>query len=804
MDTNHSSPSSDDSKQSPDAQQSEHSERSEHTEPLDHSGENSLPESQPAAAISFSESSSVEASNNADESSRALAPTAGSFQPVDSEPAQTNSSSDSSQTPSSESVEASSREIDEATRREKLSIDVQFLRGLGPKRGELLAKLGLRTARDLIFNFPRNYERIEPATPIEHLIQYKPATVVGTIKFIEERTTRKGLYQLIILADVDHGRVKAMWFNQKYLRGKIFQGLRALISGTAKFDHNRWTFINPKLIPLREDEETPNGQILPIYSLTEGLQQRHIRLATQHVVEECVDVIAEVLPERVRQRAGLVGIQEALRAIHLPRGEEELLEGRRRLVYQELFVLQLALAIRRRNLLTQCRSPALPVDSVIDARIVRLFPFDLTPDQRRCVDEIAADMGRPVPMNRLLQGDVGSGKTVVAFYAMLLAVAHQHQAVLMAPTEILAQQHLKNLRRLLAHSKVQVAILTGGVTDAEKRRVYAGIKSGEIQLVVGTQALLQQSVEFQKLGLVVVDEQHKFGVKQRAQLRASGVDPHYLVMTATPIPRTMTMTAFGDLDVSTLRQGPPSRKSVHTYLAEEDKRESWWGFFRKKLDEGRQGYVITPLVDESEHKAWMSVKAAFEDLTNGPLANYRIDLLHGRMSNEEKTQSMMKFATGETQVLVSTSVVEVGVDVPNATLMTIESGERFGLSQLHQLRGRVARGKHPGYVCVFANTEVEDSKQRLEAFTRTTDGFELAEIDFKLRGPGDMLGTRQSGLPPLRIADLHRDGEVVIAAREHARQLLESDPQLAAEDLQLLRKQVLTRYGAVIDLGDVG
>lgn len=764
------------------------------------------PNSSPPGLADDSPNVNLEGEERVAPSSETLA---GSFQPID--PQEPVSDSEEPQAANGETESTGSKsdaskpsEIDDQTRRQRLGTEVQFLKGVGPKRGELLAKIGLRTARDLIFNFPRNYERIEPPTSIDQLQEFKPATVVGTIKFIEERTTRKGLYQLIVLVDVDHGRIKAMWFNQKYLKKKIFQGLRCLISGTTKFDHQRWTFINPKLVPLRDDEHAPDRQILPVYGLTEGLQQRHLRMATQHVVEECVDVIAEVLPDRVRERAGVIGIHQALRAIHLPANETELEKGRHRLVYQELFVLQVALAIRRRNLLTQCRSPALAADSVIDARIVRLFPFDLTEDQRRCIDEIAADMAKSVPMNRLLQGDVGAGKTVVAFYAMLLAVAHQHQAVLMAPTEILAQQHLKNLRRLLAHSKVQVALLTGGVSDSEKRRVLEGLKSGSIQLVVGTQALIQQSVEFQKLGLVVVDEQHKFGVKQRAQLRASGSDPHYLVMTATPIPRTMTMTAFGDLEVSTLRKGPPSRRAVHTYLAEPEKRESWWEFFRKKLDEGRQGYVITPLVDDSENFSWTSVKAAFEDLSNGPLANYRIDLLHGRMSNDEKTQSMMRFSTGETQVLVSTSVVEVGVDVPNATLMTIESGERFGLSQLHQLRGRVARGKHPGYVCVFANTEVDDSRERLEAFTRTTDGFELAEIDFQLRGPGDMLGTRQSGMPPLRIADLKRDGDWVIQARDHARELLESEPDLSAPDLQLLRRQVLTRYGAVIDLGDVG
>jgi len=321
---------------------------------------------------------------------------------------------------------------------------------------------------------------------------------------------------------------------------------------------------------------------------------------------------------------------------------------------------------------------------------------------------------------------------------------------------------------------------------------------------VGTHAVISPSLEFHRLGLVIVDEQHKFGVKQRARLREAGVDPHYLVMTATPIPRTMTMTVFGDLDVSTLRKGPPRRQKVHTYVGSEDQREKWWEFFCKKLDEGRQGYVVTPMVDEDPNGSLVSVKAAFEQLANGPLAQYRIDLLHGRQSPAEKADAMMRFATGETQVIVATSVVEVGVDVPNATLMTIESAERFGLSQLHQLRGRISRGTFPGYVCAFASAETPEAHARLKAFESTTDGFELAEIDFRLRGPGDLLGTKQSGMPPLRIADLVRDAERVVEAREIASQMLTEDPKLEADACRRLKRQVLGRYGAVLELGDVG
>ncbi len=387
---------------------------------------------------------------------------------------------------------------------------------------------------------------------------------------------------------------------------------------------------------------------------------------------------------------------------------------------------------------------------------------------------------------------------------MLLAVAHGHQAALMAPTELLARQHVRTLSRDLKASRVRIALLTGSLTAAERRTTLEQIATGEIDLIIGTHAVVQSDVSFKQLGLVIIDEQHRFGVKQRAALRQAGLDPHYLVMTATPIPRTISMTLFGDLDVSTLRETPPGRQPVHTYLGEEGQRAKWWDFFRKKLREGRQGYVIAPLVDNSSDLELQSVESAYENLSNGELEAFRLGILHGRQSTTEKEAIMLAFNSGELQVLIATSVVEVGIDVPNATLMTIESGERFGLAQLHQLRGRVSRGPHPGYVCVFASTESDEGQQRLEAFSKTTDGFELAETDFRLRGPGDLFSLKQHGLPPFRIADLTRDEKILDEARITARQLLEDDPELTAEELQLLRERVLMRYGKALELGDVG
>jgi ATP-dependent DNA helicase RecG len=511
----------------------------------------------------------------------------------------------------------------------------------------------------------------------------------------------------------------------------------------------------------------------------------------------------EVFPAEFLTAHDLPPLRESLPAIHFPANRTVLERARRRFVYQELFVLQLALAVRRLRLQVEGSAPQLEVTAKIDSRIRLRLPFELTPGQEQAVREVSADLARHYPMNRLLQGEVGSGKTIVAVYAVLAAVAHGSQAAIMAPTEVLARQHERTLGRLLSESRVRWATLVGGLGTVERREILEKIKAGELDVVIGTQAILDEAVEFARLGLVVIDEQHKFGVRQRSRLRQAGQSPHYLVMTATPIPRSVTMTMFGDLEVSTIRDAPPGRQPVKTYLADDTQRDKWWDFVRRKLREGRQAYVIAPLVEERDDER-ASVMQTYEQLANGPLEAFRIGLLHGRMSNDEKEAAMAEFAAGRTQVLVSTTVVEVGVDVPNATLMTIEGGERFGLSQLHQLRGRIVRGTHPGFCTVFAKPSTEDGKKRLEAFVDSNDGFALAEIDFALRGPGNLLGTEQHGLPPLRMADLVRDAAVVEEARRDATELVMRDPGLAKPEHQLLRRRMLATYGEVLELGDVG
>jgi len=687
---------------------------------------------------------------------------------------------------------------------QSLSTPVQYLKGVGPERAELMHRLELHTVADVLFYFPRDYQDFTDEREIGRLEEGKLQTVRGVVDEIDLRTSQSGRAVLGVLIRCGTDYLRALWFNQPFMREKFDYGQRVVVSGKPKYEGLIWQMHHPRVETLAEDEEAPAGKILPVYPLTEGVQQWHLRKIVRAALENYAELLDEVFPAEYLEAHNLWPIKRALPQIHFPDDQESLDHARRRFVYQELFILQLALAVKRRQQHDERRSPALEATAMIDARIRRLFPFELTEGQERTIAEIARDMAGPLPMNRLLQGEVGSGKTAVAVYAMLLAVAHGYQAVLMAPTEVLARQHTLTLDKLLAASRVRRAQLTGGLTSSQRGTLLQKIAAGEVDIVVGTQAIIQEDVSFAKLALVVIDEQHKFGVRQRAALKYTGLDPHYLVMTATPIPRTIALTLFGDLDVSTLHDCPPGRQKVHTYLAGDEKRDEWWEFFKKKLLEGRQGYVITPLVEESDQMAAVSLDQTFETLANGPLADFRLGLIHGRMTPGEKDSVMDSFRNGEIQVLVSTSVVEVGVDVPNATLMTIESGERFGLAQLHQLRGRISRGKFPGYCCVFGNPQTPESIERLKAFVSSTDGFELAETDFRLRGPGELFGTKQHGLPPLRIADLLRDTDLLTEARRDAQELVTLDPGLAQEKHAKLRAMMLRRYGKALDLGDVG
>jgi ATP-dependent DNA helicase RecG len=678
---------------------------------------------------------------------------------------------------------------------------VQYVKGVGPERAQILERLGLHTVRDLLFFFPRDYVDLSERRTIEHLEEGVPVSVVVEVEDFEQRISSHGRSVLGVLLRQGNAHCRAVWFNQPFMVQRFRRGQTVVVSGTPHRRGLVWQFAHPRVTWVEGSEEN-TGEVLPVYPLTEGLKQHQIRRIVQRVVEQCVEQVPEVFPAAYLADERLCSIQTAIREVHIPTCAARLADARYRLVYQELLVMQLALAFRQQQLMTRRQAVPLVCDARIDARVRRLFPFQLTADQSQAIGEIATDMARPYPMNRMLQGDVGTGKTAVAAYAMLLAVAHQTQAVLMAPTEVLARQHYQTLSQLLQASHVRLRYLSGATPIHDRAVLMKELASGEANLLVGTQAVIQQDLEFHKLSLVIIDEQHKFGVLQRAILRQGNTDPHCLVMTATPIPRTIAMTLFGDLEVSSLRVSPPGRQPVYTYLGDDPQRERWWDFFRKKLREGQQGYVISPRVDDQDNDT-TSAEAALEHLANGELADFRLDLLHGRLRTEEKLRIMDDFAAGKTQVLVATSVVEVGIDVPNANLMTIEHGERFGLSQLHQLRGRVGRGTSPGYVCVFAEPTTEEGRKRLEAFAASNDGFDLAEFDFQLRGPGELFGTRQHGLPPLMVADLRRDMDILSRARADARRLVDQDPGLSDQQWSRIRRMVLTRYGHALELADV-
>jgi ATP-dependent DNA helicase RecG len=686
-----------------------------------------------------------------------------------------------------------------------LHISLEKLPGVSPARLELLDRLGLRTVGDLFFHFPRSYEDLNDVRPIAALSAGSIQTVQGEVVEIEGRSLSDGRSVVsVVLSDDGKNCLEGVWFNQAFAAKRFRYGQRLSFSGKPKWFRDHWQMNNPRVQLLDGGEEGGPPGVVPVYPLTEDLRPEHLRPIIGRAIDLHAAGVADVLPVSLRHKHDWPMFEQALRDIHFPPSLPGAARGRRRFVYEEFLILQLALALRRREVRDEGRAPVLSATPAIDARIRRLFPFRLTADQDRAVAEVCGDLAAEKPMQRLLQADVGAGKTAVAVYALLVTVANKHQAALMAPTEVLARQHALTLDHYLAHSRVRRLLLTGALTPAERRNALSALAAGDIDLVIGTQALVQEDVRFARLGLVVIDEQHKFGVHQRARFRRLGVDPHYLVMTATPIPRTVALTVFGDLDVSIIRQLPPGRQPVATRWEPAGQRERVYARLREGMAQGRQAYVVCPLVEES---AALDVKAATQthaELQAGPFRDFRVGLLHGRQDDATKAAVMESFRKHELDLLVCTSVIEVGIDVPDATLLVIEHAERFGLSQLHQLRGRVSRGPVAGQCYLFAEPAGDEGRQRLRAFLRTADGFALAEEDMQLRGTGEFFGTRQHGLGELRVGNLVTDADLLRQARKDAFALVAEDPHLCRPEHALLRGAVLQRYGKTLDLAEIG
>jgi ATP-dependent DNA helicase RecG len=681
------------------------------------------------------------------------------------------------------------------------------LPGIGPQRAKLLAKLDLVTIEDaLVRHLPLRHEDRSQVIPLGRITVGEARTCAGTIAGISPPPRGRGRMPLVVTIRDASGFLNCAWFNQPYLARVLKRGQRLIVHGKVQpYGRGPLQMLvkDFEVVEDGEDELLHAGRLVPVYPLTEGLTQRPLRRLKKRLVDGWADRLEDPLPDRVRAARELVSLPQAIAAAHFPESEGELGAARRRLVFDDFFLLEIGLAIRRQRE-GRRRGLAMNPSGSLVRRLRASLPYSLTAAQERVWSEIRSDMAEPYPMSRLLQGDVGSGKTVVAALAALTAIEAGYQAAIMAPTEILAEQHLMTLGRLLEPLGVRAALLTSAVKGKARVEAAVAVESGEADCVIGTHALVQGAVAFKRLGLAVIDEQHRFGVAHRAALRGKGESPDVLVMTATPIPRTLALTLYGDLDVSVLDELPPGRRPIATFARTGSKRRQIYDFLRAQIGEGRQVYVVYPLVEESEDSDLRAATEMAERLQRETFPERRVGLLHGRLGFADKERVMREFKDGVLDILVSTTVIEVGIDVPNASVMLIEHAERFGLSQLHQLRGRVGRGPWKSYCILLAGSTSEEGRRRIEAMTSTNDGFRIAEVDLELRGPGDFFGTRQSGLPEFRVADLLRDGAMLEEARREAFALVQADPKLVAPEHRALRAGLLTRWRGKLDLAGIG
>jgi ATP-dependent DNA helicase RecG len=686
------------------------------------------------------------------------------------------------------------------------------VQGFTKRQIEALATLGLTNVGRLIAHLPMRHEQIEAECAIADL---QVGTIVATRgEIAAARLFRKGAKSRFVAALTDStGRIDLVFFNQGYMAEKLRPGLNIRVVGKLDEYQRSLQMVNPKIEVLTETHEKPatEARLRPVYPASAEVSSNMIEKHVRKVLELGLPLIEDHFDEAYRARRNFPTLADSYRMQHDPKTAEEISASRRRLAFDELFMLQLGVALRRRHLRSALTAPALTHTTEIDSKIRARMKFPFTPYQEEVIGEIIKDLTTSRPANRLIQGDVGAGKTVVALYAMLMAVAGGHQATLMAPTEILAEQHFASMSEALSGSRVRICLLTGSLSKSERESLTGKIAQGEIDVVIGTHALLTESVAFKSLAVAVIDEQHRFGVQQRATLRARASDttstPHVLVMTATPIPRTLAITLFGDLDISTIRGLPPGRTPIVTHALSFQRRAEAYADAAARVERGERVYVVVPAVHQEPSDGDVqlrSIPAAIEDLRHGPLAHARVGILHAQLDRDAREEAMRKFRAGELDVLVATTVIEVGVDVPEATCMIIEQADRFGLAQLHQLRGRVGRSHRASVCYLVADPVTPEGIQRLRVMETTSDGFRLAEEDLNIRGPGEVFGSRQSGIAPFKVADLVADRELLAMARRDAAAWIEQSPTLSGPDEQVLRRRLLKAHGEDLGLGDVG
>jgi ATP-dependent DNA helicase RecG len=682
-------------------------------------------------------------------------------------------------------------------------IDVKYVKGVGESRAAQLNKISIYSVQDLLNHIPRRYLDRSTILKINQISPGEETTVIGRIVNIKKILRNRP--RLIVTIYDKTGLLNGIWFNQIEFFAKHFKmDQEVAFSGKVSF-YRGWQMIHPDYDIIEESkEQLHTGQIIPLYRSNQqlknsGLSSRGFRRIIHNALTKFKEQIEENLPQSIIKKYQLASRNDSFQNIHFPENFEQIQEATRRFKYEELFYFQLLMAIRHRNYRSIERGILMVTDGKIIRRVLDQLPFELTTAQRKVLREIYVDLKSTHPMNRLLQGDVGSGKTLVALITGLIAIENGYQVALMAPTEILAEQHYLTTADFLSHTQIKLSLLTGSLKENEKRIRYTDLHSGKIDFIIGTHALFQETVEFKNLGLVVIDEQHRFGVLQRGELIKKGRKPHVLVMTATPIPRTLAMTLYGDLETSIIDELPPGRKPVKTVWRTEEKRKKIYGFIRDKVSEGQQVYIVYPLIEESEKIDLKAATEGYEKLKKDIFPEFRIALLHGRLPDSEKEIIMQQFKSRTTDILISTTVIEVGVDVPNATIMLIEHAERFGLSQLHQLRGRVGRGTQKSYCILLTPQKItQEAQERIKTMEKTTDGFIIAEEDLRLRGSGEFFGTRQHGLPDFHFVDLVKDQKIIQLARKDAFETIQKDPQLRHPEFnavyQYFKKQYQERY----------